>query len=64
MQAAVDVLRAGRPTTGRKYDSLIDAVTLADLAAFAQGPPQKARRTQLVVALGGLCARPAPRRST
>jgi len=48
-QAAVDVLM-GRPANyWRKYDSLVDAVTVADLAAFAQVHLQAARRTQLVV---------------
>jgi zinc protease len=49
MQAAVDVLQ-GRPADHwRRYDSLIDAVTVADLAAFARLHLQGARRTQLVV---------------
>jgi zinc protease len=49
MQSAVDVLQ-GRPANHwKKYDSLVDAVTIADLAAFAQVHLQKAKRTQLVV---------------
>ena len=49
MQAGLDVLQ-GRPANhGRKYDSLIDAVTLEDLAAFARSHFDPARRTQLVV---------------
>jgi predicted Zn-dependent peptidase len=48
-QAAADVLM-GRPANyWKKYDSLVDAVTIADLAAFAQVHLQAARRTQLVV---------------
>jgi zinc protease len=48
-QAAVDVLM-GRPANyWRTYDSLIDAVSVADLAAFAQAHLQASRRTQLVV---------------
>jgi hypothetical protein len=40
----------GRPANyWKKYDSLVDAVTIADLAAFAQVHLQAARRTQLVV---------------
>ena len=49
MQAGLDVLQ-GRPANhGSKYDSLIDAVTLEDLAAFARSHFDPARRTQLVV---------------
>jgi zinc protease len=49
MQTAVDVLQ-GRPANQwKRYDSLIDAVTIGDLAAFAGTHLQKAKRTQLVV---------------
>jgi len=49
MQAAVDVLQ-GRPANHwKRYDALIDAVTVADLAAFARLHLEQARRTQLVV---------------
>jgi len=49
MQAAVDVLQ-GRPVNHwKEYDSLIDAVTLGDLADFARRRLQKGKRTQLVV---------------
>jgi zinc protease len=49
MQSAVDVIM-GRPANQwKRYDSLIDAVTVADLASFAQTYLQKAKRTQLVV---------------
>jgi zinc protease len=49
MQAAIDVLQ-GRPANHwKKYDSLIDAVTIGDLAAFAKAHLAKATRTQLVV---------------
>jgi zinc protease len=49
MQSAVDVLQ-GRPANQwKKYDSLIDSVTIGGLAAFARAHLQKAKRTQLVV---------------
>jgi zinc protease len=49
MQAAIDVLQ-GRPANHwKKYDALIDAVTIGDLAAFARSHLTKAARTQLVV---------------
>jgi len=49
MQSAVDVLQ-GRPANyWKRYGSLIDAVTVGDLAAFAKAHLQKAKRTQLVV---------------
>ena len=49
MQAAVDVLQGRSANHWKKYDSLIDAVTLGDLAAFARQHLQPAVRTQLVV---------------
>jgi zinc protease len=49
MQAGLDVLQ-GRPANHwKEYDSLIDAVSLDDLAGFARRHLQQARRTQLVV---------------
>ena len=40
----------GQPANAwRDYDARIDAVTIADLAAFAEKYFQRARRTQLVV---------------
>jgi zinc protease len=49
MQAAVDVVQ-GRPANHwKRYDGLIDAVTVADLSAFASRYLQASRRTQLVV---------------
>ena len=49
MHAALDVLQ-GRPANyWRQFDSLIDAVTLDDLGAFARRRLVKERRTQLVV---------------
>jgi zinc protease len=49
MQAALDVVQ-GRPANyWKKYGSLIDAVTVADLASFAGRYLQASRRTQLVV---------------
>ena len=48
MQSAVDALQ-GRPANHwKQYASLIDAVTVGDLAAFARLHLQGARRTQLV----------------
>jgi len=49
MQAAIDVLQGRRANHWKIYDSLIDAVTTADLAAFAQSHLVAARKTQLVV---------------
>jgi zinc protease len=49
MHAALDVLQ-GRPANfWREFDSLIDAVTLEDLADFARRRLVGSRRTQLVV---------------
>ncbi len=49
MQCAVDVLQ-GRPANDWKnYDSLVDAVTIGDLATFARVHLDSAKRTQLVV---------------
>jgi len=49
MQAALDVLQ-GRPANqSTRVDGLIDAVTVADLAAFAQRHLRAEARTQLVV---------------
>jgi zinc protease len=49
MQAAVDVLQGRDANHWKDYDSLVDAVTIPDLAAFAKAHLQKAKRTQLVV---------------
>ncbi len=49
MQSAVDVLQGRSANHGKQYDSLIDAVTIADLSAFARAHLKKAKRTQLVV---------------
>jgi zinc protease len=49
LQATLNTLQ-GRPANAwREYDGRIDAVTIADLAAFARKYFQRARRTQLVV---------------
>jgi predicted Zn-dependent peptidase len=49
MQAAIDVLQ-GRPLDHwKRYDSLVDAVTPGDLAAFASARLRADLRTQLVV---------------
>jgi zinc protease len=49
MQAAIDVLQ-GRPLDHwRRYDSLIDAITPGELAAFAASRLKADARTQLVV---------------
>lgn len=49
LQATLNTLQ-GQPANGwRNYDARIDAVTIADLAAFAQKYFQRTRRTQLVV---------------
>jgi zinc protease len=49
LQATLNTLQ-GRPASAwREYDGRIDAVTIADLAAFARKYFQRARRTQLVV---------------
>jgi zinc protease len=49
LQAGLDTLQGRPPNFWKEYDSLIDAVTLEGLAAFAQAHFQKARRIQLVV---------------
>jgi zinc protease len=49
MQAAIDVLQGRGANHWKVYDSLIDAVTVKDLAAFARRHLVTARRTQLVV---------------
>jgi zinc protease len=49
MQAAVDVLQGRTANHWKRYDAVIDAVTVADLAAFAQTHLVEAKRTQLVV---------------
>jgi zinc protease len=49
MQSAVDALQ-GRPANDwKRYDSRIDSVTIADLAAFAARHLVASARTQLVV---------------
>ncbi len=49
LQATLNTLQ-GQPVNGwRDYDGRIDAVTIGDLAAFAQKYFQRDRRTQLVV---------------
>ncbi len=49
LQATLNVLQGQPLNAWRDYDAKISAVTVADLAAFAQRYFQKARRTQLVV---------------
>jgi len=49
LQAGLDTLQGRSANYWKKYDSLIDAVTLDGVAAFARGHLQKARRIQLVV---------------
>jgi zinc protease len=49
MQSAVDVLQGRSANHWKSYDSRIDAVTVADLAAFAKARLQPTKRTQLVV---------------
>jgi zinc protease len=49
MQAAADVLQDRSANHWKKYDSIIDAVTIADLATFAQVHLRESARTQLVV---------------
>ncbi len=49
LQASLNALQ-GQPINAWKgYDAKVDAVTVADLAAFAAKYFQKARRTQVVV---------------
>jgi zinc protease len=49
MQAAVDALQGRTANHGKRYDSLIDAVQVSDLAAFAKAHLKASARTQLVV---------------
>ena len=49
LQATLNVLQGQPLNAWRNYDSKIDAVTIADLAAFAQKYFQPSQRTQLVV---------------
>ena len=49
MQAALDVLQGRAANHWKRYDSLIDAVSLEDLAEFARRHLLAERRTQLVV---------------
>jgi zinc protease len=49
MQAAVDVLQGRGANHWKGYDTLIDSVTVTDLAAFARSHLQASRRVQLVV---------------
>ena len=49
MQAGLNVLQGQPVNDWRNYDARIDAVTIADLAAFASRRLTRERRTQLVV---------------
>lgn len=49
MQAALNVLQGQPANDWKNYDARVDAVTIADLAAFARRYFQSERRTQLVV---------------
>ena len=49
MTAGLDVLQGRSANHWKKYDSLIDAVTAADLAGFARAHLDRVKRTQLVV---------------
>jgi zinc protease len=49
MQSAVDALQGRGANHGKQYDSLVDAVRISDLAAFATAHLRAADRTQLVV---------------
>jgi zinc protease len=49
MQAAIDVLQGRSANHWKQYDSLVDAVTLDGLSAFARQHLQSGRRIQLVV---------------
>lgn len=49
LQATLNVLQGQPLNAWRDYDAKVSAVTVADLAAFAQRYFQKTRRTQLVV---------------
>jgi zinc protease len=49
MHAALDVLQGRGPNHWKRYDSLVDAVSAGDLAAYASGHLRAGARTQLVV---------------
>lgn len=49
LQATLNTLQGQPLNAWRSYDAKIDAVTIADLAAFAQKYFQRSQRTQLVV---------------
>lgn len=49
MQSAIDVIQGRSANHWKNYDSLIDAVTIGDLARFAKAHLKKGARTQLVV---------------
>lgn len=49
MQAAIDVLQGREANHWRKFDALVDAVTISDLAAFAARRLRAEAMTQLVV---------------
>ena len=49
LQATLNTLQGQPLNAWRSYDARIDAVTIADLAAFAQKYFQRSQRTQLVV---------------
>jgi zinc protease len=49
MQAGLDVLQGRAPNHWKSYDSLVDAVTIGDLAEFARTRLVPSRRTRLVV---------------
>jgi zinc protease len=49
LQAALNTLQGQPLNAWKEYDARVDAVTIADLAAFAQKYFQRTRRTQLVV---------------
>ena len=49
LQASLNALQGQPLNAWRQYDAKIDAVTIGDLAAFAQSYFRRDRRTQLVV---------------
>jgi hypothetical protein len=49
MQAAIDTLQGRGANHWKKYDGLIDDVTIGALVGFAKAHFQKSKRTQLVV---------------
>ena len=49
MQAGLNALQGQPINDWKNYDARIEAVTIADLAAFARRRFTRARRTQLVV---------------